>query len=314
MSGEQSDKIIETPSSIAAPHEHFLAQKGAVANAFPQLLVDDLEGLNTAVANFCSYAAEWTLENWPFESIEPSTADVNLDVLKTVFPGGCAIPSMILSRKYAPRPLKDVINWGLRSIINKALFEEILDPFHPSLSLRVGGTEGTKRSEHLKSVFYSILYEEADVSMLHAKAGMFKSLDRLARDNPRVSPIDDILSALRDGDKGIMDLLQAVFGDRANRPPIDLDPLRSIIRVAYEWNHVAKSLVPPVDLHPFVIPNTGSFDAEIMDYHGKPVRSSGKSVIICAGSIGLKLHDRRRPKGRVLLKVEVLTPQNYGDA
>ncbi|KAF8342301.1 uncharacterized protein EI90DRAFT_3032825 [Cantharellus anzutake] len=168
-----------------------------------------------------------------------------------------------------------------------------------------------KCSQYLKSLYRSISYEETDISMLHARAGTFKSLDHAISDNLQASLVDNILSALRD--ERIMPFLKAIFGDRVNELPIDLEPVRAIIQAAYNWNGAAKTFVPPADLRPFVIPNTGPFDEETMDYYERPVKSSGTKAIIGAGSIGLKLHNSKYPGGRVLCKITVLTPQNYGD-
>ncbi|KAF8342291.1 uncharacterized protein EI90DRAFT_3116240 [Cantharellus anzutake] len=147
--------------------------------------------------------------------------------------------------------------------------------------------------------------------MIHWKAGTFKSLESLTGDEFQASFVDDVLRTLTD--KHIMPLLQAIFGDRTNNPPIDLEPIRPVIQMAYEWNKVVKSVVPPIDFRPFVFPNAGHFNAEDMDYYEKPIKAARTRVIVCAGSIGLKLHDSECPEGRVLQKVMVLTPQNYGD-
>ncbi|KAF8342292.1 uncharacterized protein EI90DRAFT_3116241 [Cantharellus anzutake] len=156
----------ESTYSVTQYKEPFVPQavnpQFPVLYAPPQHLVDVFADFNVDIAQFCTGVAEWTLKNWPFEDdIEvPSTGDVsNLTLLKNAFPEGNAVPSMILSKRNSPRPLEDVIDYGLRSIISRALYDEILEPFHPSLSLRVGGEEGTKRSQYLKSIYYSILYD-----------------------------------------------------------------------------------------------------------------------------------------------------------
>ncbi|KAF8342298.1 uncharacterized protein EI90DRAFT_3032820 [Cantharellus anzutake] len=308
VSAHRSDTAIEALSSVAIPYERPPAQEGTTTSAFPKPLLDSFVKLNAAIANFCGDTAESALGSGPFGSVD-------VGALQAAFPEGGVLPSMVMSEQYTLRPLKDVIDWGLRSVINKALCDEIFDPFHPSLSLRVGGVEGIKFSQYLKDIYYSVLPEGADDSMARAEAGTFMLLDCLvARDNPQASSIDDILSALTNN--RIMPLLHAIFGAHAYRIPIGIDPLRAIIQGAYKWNHNVKSLVPPADLRAFVVPNTGRFNAGTMLYCGRAMESSessGKEVIICAGSIGLKLYDRECLTGRVLLKVVVLTPQNYGD-
>src|SRR5258708_16053243 len=109
--------------------------------------------LNEAIVFFCNHTAGWALRNWPFEGIDnPTTENANLVALKASFPQGDSVPSLIVSKMNSPRPLDHVLNFGLRSIISKALHQDIFDPFHPSLSLRIGGEEGARRSELLKEL------------------------------------------------------------------------------------------------------------------------------------------------------------------
>ncbi|KAF8342297.1 uncharacterized protein EI90DRAFT_3116246 [Cantharellus anzutake] len=301
--GEQSDAAIEWSNRLSISPERFPTQESAATSAFQRVLIDDFMKLNDAIADFCGAAAE-SICSGPFDSVD-------VGALQAAFPEGDVLPSIVSSGSNTLRPLKDVIDWRLRSIINKGLFDEIFDPFHPSLSLRVGGLEGRKNSHYLESIYYSVLPEGADGSMAGAGAGTFKLLDCLAaRANPQLSPIDDILSAL--SGRRIMPLLQAIFGAVAHIIPIDLNPLRAIIQEAYEWNHDIKSSVPSAELRTFIIPNTGQFDAGTMVYCGRAVES-GEEAFICAGSIGLKLYNSQFPAGQILLRVAVLAPQNHGN-
>ena len=144
------------------PREKMVAQRdvfhpSAAINTLPPRLSQGFSKLNEAVAFFCDDTAGWTLQNWPFEdAYDPTTEHVaDLEALKASFPQGNAVPSLILSRRNSPRPLDDVINYGLRSIISKALHQEIFDPFHPSLSLRIGGEEGARCSAYFKELHNS---------------------------------------------------------------------------------------------------------------------------------------------------------------
>src|SRR5258708_1639046 len=130
-------------------------------NAPTPTFTEGFSKLNDAIARFCDDAAGTILQDWPFDGTNgPTTEHVkNLVALKAVFPQGNAVPSMILSRRNAPRPLDDVINYGLRSIISKVLHDEIFDPFHPSLSPRIGGERGVRRSAYLKKMYQSMRFE-----------------------------------------------------------------------------------------------------------------------------------------------------------
>ena len=107
--------------------------------------------------------------------------------------------------------------------------------------------------------------------------------------------------------------LQAIFGKRMTIFPIELWDISTVVRVALDWNKSIKCLVPSIDLHTFVVPNNAVYDAGVMEFYERPMSASMTKTIICAGSIGLKLRDHENPDGRILVKVKVLTPQNYGD-
>ncbi len=130
-------------------------------NTSASTFTEEFSKLNDTIARFCDDAAGTILQDWPFDGTDrPTTEHVeDLVALKAAFPQGKVVPSMILSRRNAPRPLDDVISYGLRSIISKVLHEEIFDPFHPSLSLRIRGETGVRRSAFLKKMYGSIRFE-----------------------------------------------------------------------------------------------------------------------------------------------------------
>jgi len=281
---------------------------------FPPRLSQGFSRLNEATALFCDDVAAWTLKNWPFEGIDdPTTEHVeDLAALKALVPQGNSVPSLILSRRNSPRPLDDVIAYGLRSIISKTLHQEIFDPFHPTLSVRISGEAGAEHSAYLKELHNLTCFTEDDIDMMSWRAGTFKALENQAGQHFEATFIRDLSSIfVKDH---IHPFLHAIFGDRSKTFPIELQSVTNLIRAAFEWNKSIKCLVPPFDLRTFVVPNDAVFDADTMEYYEKPMSASRTKMIICAGTNGLKLYDREHPDGRVLVKAKVLVPQNYGDA
>jgi len=108
---------------------------------------------------------------------------------------------------------------------------------------------------------------------------------------------------------------QAIFGKPMNI--IELRDISTVVRVAFDWNKSIKCLVPSIDLRTFVVDNNAAYEPRTMEYYETPMdadETEGTPInIICAGSIGLERYDRENPGGQILVKVKVLTPQNYGD-
>ena len=136
------------------------------------------------------------------------------------------------------------------------------------------------------------------------RAGTYKALEIQEGQDFRARFIETLSSTIIE--RHIGPFLQAIFGKPMNI--IELWEISAVVRRAFDWNKSIKCLVPSIDLHTFVVLNNARYDPDTMEYYEKPSNASMTETIICAVSIGL-----RRRNLEVLVKVKVLTPQNYGD-
>ncbi len=117
-------------------------------------IVNEFKGINRAVEDVARFIAEETLKQWSFEKPEPTTADAhNFEDLRAIIPQSNVMPSILMSNMKDPRPLEDVLDYGLRSIVSKVFDEEIYSPFHPSLAA-FRGEDGARRSSYLKDLYF----------------------------------------------------------------------------------------------------------------------------------------------------------------
>src|SRR5260370_34860792 len=88
-------------------------------------------------------------------------------------------------------------------------------------------------------------YAEDDIDIMPWRAGTFKALEIKAGRDFEETFIKDFLSALIKDH--IFPFLQAIFHDRMNILPFQMEDVTSIIRPPFEWNRSIKGLVPPLD-------------------------------------------------------------------
>jgi len=255
------------------------------------------------------------LQNYPFDGVDrPTTEDAeDLEALKKAFP---SVSSMIQSKWKAPRPLDDVIAYGLHSVISRTLHEEIFDPFHPCLSPRIGG-EGAQRSAFLNGIYQSMRWDDTGIDMSSWRAGTFKALGFRAGSGFQARFIKYLSNSIIS--EQIYPFLQPIFGNRMDQPPIEVKRITEIVEAAFNWNQSIKCSVPPIDLRTFVVPNDVPFDSETMECYERPLGGTSRTkVIVSAGSCGLKLYEcEKNSEGkilvrvRVLKKIKVLVRQNY---
>ena len=101
----------------------------------PAQAVDDFRQINKSIRDICRTTSESILRQNFADVEDPTTLQMpNPARFARSIGGYDGIPSLVTSWNKRGRPLDDVFEFGLRSIINQNLWDLIFRPFHPSLS------------------------------------------------------------------------------------------------------------------------------------------------------------------------------------
>ncbi len=101
----------------------------------PSQLLAEFRALNRSIEDLCRDFSEMVTKRSRFARIkDPTTMHIaNPGEFRRLLPGIGEGPSLYCSAERRARPLEDVVDYAVRTIINKELCKRIFDPFHPSL-------------------------------------------------------------------------------------------------------------------------------------------------------------------------------------
>jgi hypothetical protein len=265
---------------------------------------------------------------------DPTTLQMASPAQFTKAFGDCdGAPSLMMSGNGQGRPLEDVFEYGLRSIINQDLWHLIFSRFHPSLA----GLEGRDVSEGLKNVYAQMRKQSSFHfyprnfyrSMHHSfftitetqlvsgmwRANTFSTLDG----QMKTKEIDTLCFTFANRFSADCKLLKDPKGsgrDFVLRQD-ERQELEGIFHLAYKWNSRVKTGAIFMDFRPILLRNDARFDSSIMVPYDDMNIPKESSRILCAVTLGLKSSDAsnegEEPSFVVQEKVQVLTGEYFGD-
>ncbi|KAF9515576.1 hypothetical protein BS47DRAFT_767679 [Hydnum rufescens UP504] len=283
----------------------------------PGQIAHEFRAINRSVKHLCRTITAFALRQQKFAQIPyPTSSDVaDLELLAHTIQGRSEPPSLVQSANGPDRPLEDVLEYGLRSVVNRYLHNRIFRPFHPELY--VGETETGVVSERLWDIYESMCRHDAQISCGKWRASTFSALERTIPPLYADTVIRDITQSLeKNGFHKIFDALYGV-GWTLALSDAHHSLLEQVVRQAYDWNRKVRSEVVLLDYHPQIEVNDASLDHQTMVLLEKPRVPLQSKKIICALTLGLQSSeaqgDGSAPEFVWHEKVQVLVSEYFDD-
>ena len=302
----------------------------------PGQIAYEFRSINRSVKHLCRTITDFALRQDKFSEIHyPTSKDVvDLELLAHTIQGRSKAPSLVQSAAGPDRPLEDVLEYGLRSVVNRCLHNRIFRPFHPELY--GGETETGVVSERLWDIYesmcrhgvifnnsvplfsaYACTPTDAQISCGKWRASTFSSLERTMPPLYADTVILDISNSLEKN--GVHKVFDALYGVDCTVALSDAHRslLEQVIRQAYDWNRKVKSEVVLLDYHPQIEVNDASLDHKTMVLLEKPKVPLQSKNIICALTLGLQSSEAQGndsvPEFVWHEKVQVLVSEYFDD-
>ncbi|KAG9126356.1 hypothetical protein FRC07_003749 [Ceratobasidium sp. 392] len=279
-------------------------------------VVQTLKDLNRDVDDVGRLISEFLVDNHVqrlFSKTPDSVTSLDarhLPQLKTLLGHVEGRSSLLASSEEVGTPAEDFLDYAIRMLLCKHLYERVFRPFHPAAE--------PAQNEIIALMYNDVQWQESQAVASRWRANCFKSI--YTPENPEAPTRHIHLIAQDFVDGGLSPLLKYFFGEATGLvlESQHLNRLTQLFQAAWDWNSVLKGDVIALgDFYQTYYDPLRYFDPSLMDeFEPVPRRPPPKCIL---GTLGLGLLSSRavgggkKPEVTVVYKATVATKSLSGD-